>query len=96
MKVTQMKGDGKSLKNIELDAVMATMANEEYSREITLLRESLESIMPGRKNVHADKIPVLLFAAKFRKKRMNCISARTMESFWYRSIIWQIAGKWKR
>ncbi|MCS2894454.1 DUF3874 domain-containing protein [Parabacteroides faecis] len=68
MKVTQMKGDGKSLKNIELDAVMATMANEEYSREITLLRESLESIMPGRKNVHADKIPVLLFAAKFRKK----------------------------
>lgn len=68
MKVTQMKGDGKSLKNIELDAVMATMANEEYSREIALLRESLKSIMPGRKNVHADKIPVLLFTAKFRKK----------------------------
>ena len=68
MKVTQMKGDGKSLKNIELDAVMATMANEEYNREIVLLRESLKSIMPGCKNVHADKIPVLLFAAKFRKK----------------------------
>lgn len=68
MKVTQMKGDGKSLKNIELGAVMATMANEEYSREIALLRESLKSIMAGRKNVHADKIPVLLFAAKFRKK----------------------------
>ena len=94
MKVTQMKGDGKSLKNIELDAVMATMANEEYSREIALLRESLKSIMPGRKNVHADKIPVLLLSSG--KKRMNCISARTMESFWYRSIIWQIAGKWKR
>lgn len=96
MKVTQMKGDGKSLKNIELDAVMATMANEEYNREIVLLRESLKSIMPGCKNVHADKIPVLLFAAKFRKKIMSCISVCIMVSCWCRSITWQIVGKWKK
>ena len=68
MKITQVKGDGKSLKNIELNLVMATIGHGEYSREIGLLRESLISIMPGNKNIHAGKIPVLMFAALFRKK----------------------------
>lgn len=68
MKITQVKGDGKSLKNIELNLVMAAIGNGEYSREIGLLRESLISIMPGNKNIHAGKIPVLMFAALFRKK----------------------------
>ena len=68
MKITQVKGYGKSLKNIELNLVMATIGHGEYSREIGLLRESLISIMPGNKNIHAGKIPVLMFAALFRKK----------------------------
>lgn len=32
MKITQVKGDGKSLKNIELSLVMAAIGKGEYSR----------------------------------------------------------------
>lgn len=71
MKITQIKGDGKSLKNIELSAVMAAIETGEQSREVNYLRELLSSSMPCDRNIHAGKIPVLLFAAVFRGKQNN-------------------------
>lgn len=68
MKVTQLKGNGKSLKNIELNAVMTAMGSGEHHDEVSLLRGLLNNVMPGGRNVHAGKIPVLMFAALFKKK----------------------------
>lgn len=68
MKVTQLKSDGKSLKNIELNTVLTAIGSGEYNREVCLLRGLLNNVMPGGRNVCADKIPVLMFAAMFRKK----------------------------
>lgn len=71
MKITQIKGDGKSLKNIELSAAMAAIETGGQSREVNYLRELLSSSMPCDRNIHAGKIPVLLFAAVFRGKQNN-------------------------
>lgn len=68
MKITQLRSDGKSLKNIELPVAIAAIKSGEQSREVNILRGLLTSMIPGKRNVHMDKIPVLLFAATFRKK----------------------------
>ena len=68
MKVTQLKSDGKLLKNIELNTVLTAIGSGEYNREVCLLRGLLNNVMPGGRNVRADKIPILMFAAMFRKK----------------------------
>lgn len=66
MKITQVKG--KSLKNVELSDVMAAIRSGEQARAVNEHRGILSSSMPGDRNIHAVDIPVLFFAARFRKK----------------------------
>ena len=68
MKITQVKSNGKSLKNIELPDVMTAIRSGEQARVVNEHRGILSSSMPGDRNIHATDIPVLLFAARFRKK----------------------------
>ena len=68
MKITQVKSNGKSLKNIELSDVMTAIRSGEQARVVNEHRGILSSSMPGDRNIHATDIPVLLFAARFRKK----------------------------
>lgn len=68
MKITQIKGDGKSLKSIELSVVMEAMLAGEQSRAVNELRELLAASMPGNGMIHATNIPVLVFPALFRKR----------------------------
>ena len=68
MKITQVKSNGKSLKNIELSDVMTAIRSGEQARVVNEHREILSSSMPGDRNIHATDIPVLFFAARFRKK----------------------------
>ena len=68
MKITQVKSNGKSLKNIEVSDVMTAIRSGEQARVVNEHRGILSSSMPGDRNIHATDIPVLLFAARFRKK----------------------------
>lgn len=68
MKITQIKGKGKSLKNIELSVVMDAMKAGGYSRAVNELRALLSASISGNSNIHAINIPVLVFPALFRKK----------------------------
>lgn len=68
MKITQIKSNGKSLRNIELSDVMTAIRSGEQARAVNEHRGILSSSMPGDRNIHATDIPVLLFAARFRKK----------------------------
>ena len=68
MKITQVKSNGKSLKNIELPDVITAIRSGEQARVVNEHRGILSSSMPGDRNIHATDIPVLLFAARFRKK----------------------------
>lgn len=68
MKITQVKGDGKSLRNIELSDIMIAMRTGEQSRAVNEHRELLALSIPAHKNMHATDIPVLVFPALFRKK----------------------------
>lgn len=68
MKITQVKSNGKSLKNIELSDVMTAIRSGEQARVVNEHRGILSSSMPGDRNIHATDIPVLFFAARFRKK----------------------------
>lgn len=67
MKITQIKGKGKSLKNIELSVVMDTMKAGGYSRAVNELRALLSASISGNSNIHAINIPILVFPALFRK-----------------------------
>lgn len=68
MKITQLKGEGKSLRNIELSDIMIAMRTGEQSRAVNEHRELLTLSIPPHKNMHATDIPVLVFPALFRKK----------------------------
>lgn len=68
MKITQVKGDGKSLKGYEIHVVAASIRNGEYRRVVNAHRELLALSMPGDKNKHATDIPVLIFPALFGKR----------------------------
>lgn len=68
MKITQIKGKGKSLKNIELSVVMDAMKAGEYSRAVNEFRALLSMSISGNSNIHATNIPVIVFPALFRKK----------------------------
>lgn len=67
MKITQIKGKGKSLKNIELSVVMDAMKVGEYSRAVNEFRALLSMSISGNSNIHATNIPVIVFPALFRK-----------------------------
>ena len=58
MKITQVKSNGKSLKNIELPDVMTAIRSGEQARVVNEHRGILSSSMPGDRNIHATDIPV--------------------------------------
>ena len=63
MKITQVKNNGKSLKNIELSDVMAAIRSGEQARVVNEHRGILSSSMPGDRNIHATDIPCLLYTS---------------------------------
>lgn len=85
MKITQVKSNGKSLKNIELPDVMTAIRSGEQARVVNEHRGILSSSMPGDRNIHATDIPVLLFAARFRKKESRI---EYLTSFYLRTILY--------
>lgn len=68
MEVTQLRGDLKNQKIVKLSCVMNAIQSGEQSKPVNELREMLSFVMPGDRNVHADKIPILIFSAVFRNK----------------------------
>ena len=56
MKITQVKSNGKSLKNIELPDVMTAIRSGEQARVVNEHRGILSSSMPGDRNIHATDI----------------------------------------
>lgn len=69
MKITQVKSNGKSLKNIELPDVMTAIRSGEQARVVNEHRGILSSSMPGDRNIHATDIPVLLLPPGSGRKK---------------------------
>lgn len=68
MKITQVKSNGKSLKNIELPDVMTAIRSGEQARVVNEHRGILSSSMPGDRNIHATDIPCFAFCRPVQEK----------------------------
>lgn len=82
MKVTQIHGDRKTLKNVELSSSLEAIKSGKYSRLVSDFRELAACSMPGNTHIHADKVPQLLFGGTFKKLDAGITLQR------YNGIVW--------
>lgn len=62
MEATLYKKDFRSVKNQPLPALLETLKDETYRREVEALRDELQYYSPGSQCPAAGKLPVILFS----------------------------------
>lgn len=69
MKITQLRknGDAIALSVMDLETLMSKIQTEIKSRPISTFREQLRYYLPGNRCDAADKLPMVVPAAEFRK-----------------------------
>lgn len=69
MEATLYKKDFRSVKNQSLPALLETLKDETYRREVEALRDELQYYSPGSQCPAAGKLPVILFSTVLKKKK---------------------------
>ncbi|NDV57995.1 BT4734/BF3469 family protein [Bacteroides sp. 519] len=70
MKITSYRKDGETQtqRTLELETALDAMRTEIKSKPVSMLRENLMHISPGRQSEYAPKLPIFIFTGVFGKK----------------------------